>query len=337
MACQGSTRTASRTCSRVIAMLSLLAVIASGCSTMLGPSEPNHDTPAGMVFVPAGSFIMGDGVAHCGVSEHRVTLTRHFYLGQHEVTNAEYVAALQWAYNNGYVAVIWDEWVLDNLDGSDAELLWLAHPLCEIGFSDGVFAVRDAKHGMNPDHPVKLVTWFAAVRYCDWLSLQEDPPLERAYQHSGEWLCNDGDPYGAEGYRLPTDAEWEYAAQYNDERIYPWGDASPSCALANYSGCVGWTSPVGSHPAGNSRLHLSDMAGNVREWCNDLHVCDLGTDPVIDPAGPTSVSSYPYRVLHGGAWAYDVSSLRCAGRYRNDPHNYADTYCGFRVARTVNP
>ena len=274
---------------------------------------------------------MGDGVAWSGVDERDVTLTRDFYLGQCEVTNQEYMEVVQWAYDNGYATATTSS-VQDNLDGSTEELLDLDDDDCEISF-DGVstFSLSDVGHGINPDHPVKVVTWYGAVRYCDWLSLMSSLP--RAYEHSGDWLCNNHHPYGAQGYRLPTDAEWEYAAQYNDDRIYPWGDASPTCDLTNYLGCVGWTSSVGSRPAGNSALGFSDLAGNVWEWCNDWHVCDLGEDATADPTGEQTGT---HRVLRGGSWRHSDIGLRCAYREDNVPvGSYG--YCGFRAAKTVAP
>ena len=302
-----------------------------------------------MVAVPAGTFTMGDGEAYCGEDEREVTLTNDFYLGQHEVTNQEYMDAVQWAYDHGYVTATASS-VMDAMDGSTAELLDLNSEYCEIQFNSGTetFYLRESPsswaQGAYPagydasDHPVKEVTWYGAVRYCDWLSMMEGLP--RAYEHSGDWLCNGHDPYGAEGYRLPTDAEWEYAAQYDDERSYPWGGEAPDCSLANFydyygSGeyCVGWTSPVGSYPDAPASLGLSDMAGNVWEWCNDWHVCSLGTAPVSDPVGPTSGT---YRVLRGGSWhAYDYC-LRCARRSGIYPHHSGNVR-GFRVARTVTP
>jgi formylglycine-generating enzyme required for sulfatase activity len=296
----------------------------------------------GMVQVPAGTFTMGDGVAPCGVDEHEVTLTRGFLLGQHQVTNQEYLEVLQWAYDQGHVTATTST-VQDNLDGSTEEILDLDDEHCEIQFDGvGTFSLRESPSnyaqdaypgGYDPsDHPVKEVTWYGAARYCDWLSLQAGLP--RAYEHTGDWSCNGGDPYGAEGYRLPTDAEWEYAARFNDGRLFPWGDEPPDCSRVNFqpdSYCVGWTSPVGSYQAAPEVLGLSDMAGNVFDWCNDWHVCDLGTAPATDPTGP---SSGTYRVLRGGSWhAYD-GYVRCASRTYDETSESGDSTIGLRVART---
>jgi formylglycine-generating enzyme required for sulfatase activity len=286
---------------------------------------------------------MGDGMAPCGADEREVTLTRDFNLGQHEVTNQEYRTAVQWAYDHGYVTATTTA-VRDNLDGSTEELLDLDSPYGEIQFDGaGTFYLRESPStyaqqaypgGYDPaDHPVKEVSWYGAVRYCDWLSLQGGLP--RAYEHSGDWSCNGGDPYGAEGYRLPTDAEWEYAAQWDDERTYPWGHQEPDCSRANYyllpDYCIGWTSPVGSYPVAPMALGLSDMAGNVLEWCNDRWVCDLGTDPVTDPAGPGGGTQC---VLRGACWNVSAPYLRCAARYGFFPY-VSTVHYGFRTARTA--
>ncbi|MCK4413427.1 MAG: SUMF1/EgtB/PvdO family nonheme iron enzyme [Candidatus Eisenbacteria sp.] len=304
--------------------------------------DPN---PIPMVTVPAGVFIMGDGVAYCGEDEHEVTLTRDFYLCKHEVTNQEYLEAVQWAYDQGYVTATTTS-VQDNLDGSTEKLLDLDNDYSEIQFDGaGSFYLRESPSsaaqsaypgGYDPaDHPVKEVTWYGSVRYCDWLSLQASLP--RAYEHSGDWSCNGGDPYGAQGYRLPTDAEWEYAAQWDDERIYPWGDEAPDCSRVNFGPdeyCVLWTSPVGSYPDAPEALALSDMAGNVWEWCNDWWLCDLGTASVTDPTGLTSGTS---RVVRGGAWTTGASELRCAYRIHYISPQYSDFDFGFRAARTASP
>jgi formylglycine-generating enzyme required for sulfatase activity len=287
--------------------------------------------PGEMVLVPAGNFTMGDGVASCGLSQHQVTLTHSFYLGKYEVTNQEYRDALQWAYGCGYVTATLDT-VRDNLDGSTVMLVHLGSVLpgqteCQVSFSGGVFTVDSGKE----NHPMTNVSWYGAAAYCDWLSMSEG--LGRAYNHS-TWQCNSGNPYGASGYRLPTDAEWEYAARYNDGRIYPWGDESPDCSRANYCGCVGSTAAVGSFPAGATSLGLYDMAGNVLQYCNDWWICDLGTSSQSNPTGPPEPPPYPFRVMHGGSWLefYD-DNLRCAGRLLTYPP-LADFDFGFRCARS---
>ncbi len=295
--------------------------------------------PPHMVLVPSGSFTMGDGVALCGADERLVTLTRDFWIGQYEVTNQSYLNLLQWAYDNGYVTAT-SASVRDNLDGSSEELVDLDSEDCELAFSDGVFTLREAHYplvwgypdGYDPAaHPVLEVTWYGAVAYCDWLSLAEGLP--RAYDHS-TWVCGGGDPYSAAGYRLPTDAEWEYAAQWNDERIYPWGNEDPHwCGEANYTYCVDWTSPVGNYREGvqpNLSEPLYDMAGNLFEWVNDWSMCDLGMLPEIDPAGPESGSR---RVMRGGCWMSSEYYLRASDRNSSDP-GYRDIIIGFRPARS---
>jgi formylglycine-generating enzyme required for sulfatase activity len=309
-----------------------------------------------MVQVPAGTFTMGDWEAPCGVDEHQVTLTKDFYLGQHEVTNLEYMEALQWAFDNGYVTATRDS-VQDALDGSTETLLRMANDYCEIQLGgDGTFYLRESPSseartaypdGYDPAaHPVKMVSWYGAARYCDWLSLRTG--FARAYEHTGDWSCNGGDPYGAEGFRLPTDAEWEYAAQYDDERSYPWGNEDPECSRANYAedsqtACVGWTTRVGSYPAAPAELGLWDMAGNMSEMCNDWFRCDLGTFARTDPVGPPGGSG---RVVRGGCWVThdpDFEAIMpCAARgivddYTRTDFDTATGDRGFRAARTVTP
>ncbi len=284
------------------------------------------------VLVPAGTFMMGDGVSYCGGDEHLVTLTRDFYLGQYETTNIEFLEAAQWAYDNGYVTIDSID-LLDALDGSTTLLLELSDKDCEIQFNNGIFSLRDAGHGINPNHPVIESSWYGSVAYCDWLSMQNGLP--RAYDHAN-WECNGGDPYGAVGYRLPTSAEWEYAARFGDDRIYPWGNEEPVCSLANFlddlNYCVSWTSPVGSYPGGPfiNGVPLYDMAGNVWEKCNDRWECDLGTSPQTDPVGPAVGI---YRVAKGGSWLRPLWALRCAARFDRPPGGTHPPH-GFRIART---
>jgi formylglycine-generating enzyme required for sulfatase activity len=295
-----------------------------------------------MVKVPAGSFISGDGEASCSFSQVEVTLTRDFWLGQYEITNLQYLIALQWAYDEGLVSVT-TEGVFDNINGSNRRLVMLANNDIEIQF-DGVdtFYIRqspgpDAAYaypqGYDPaNHPVNRITWYGAASYCDWLNLQAGLPM--AYDHVDYWECNGGDPYGAVGYRLPTDAEWEYATQWESVRSYPWGDDTPDCDLANFIPgwfCVGWTVPVGSYPAAPELLGLRDMSGNVGERCNDWFSCGGSPMPTTDPVGPDSGS---LRVARGGGFGNIPAHIRCAYRFGSNPEAGSGGN-GFRIARTA--
>jgi hypothetical protein len=203
--------------------------------------------PAGFTFVPAGTFMMGDdedGVYYTSPA-HQITLTRDFYLSTCHVTNQDYMEAVQWAYDNGFVTAT----EVSVLGETTGELLDLDAEACEITFSAGVFGLRESPStyaqgayptGYDPaDHPVKEVSWFGAACYCDWISIQDD--LEPYYVDNWDQSITH-DPYTSPGYRLPTEAEWEYAASYADERLYPWGAEVPDCSYAYFSPdgyCVG--------------------------------------------------------------------------------------------------
>ncbi|MBC8478113.1 MAG: formylglycine-generating enzyme family protein [Candidatus Delongbacteria bacterium] len=294
--------------------------------------------PPGFTLFPAGSFTMGQtGVA---TPVHQVTLTSAFYLALAEVTNLQYLEGLQWAYDQGYLTVS-----STTVAAYSFELLDLDDDDCEFTFADGLFGLREAPgwqaqvaypDGYDPtNHPVKEVSWYGAACYCDWRSEMEG--LTQFYL--GEWEQTPGhNPYSAEGYRLPTEAEWEYAARYPDNRTYCWGEAIPSCSLANhydqsaqpYQYCVGWTAPVGSCPAGAGVLGQLDLAGNLWEWCGDWYE-DYTSSPQVDPLGADS--SYG-RLLRGGSWGYGGGYLPAAYRGVVDPAS-ADDDGGFRVCRTA--
>ncbi len=171
--------------------------------------------------------------------------------------------------------------------------------------------------GAADDHPVVHVTSFEAVKFCHWLS-----------QRDGKT------------YRLPTEAEWEYAARGSDGRKYPWGNAERRGDLANFadaSTTFAWrdplihdgypeTSPLGAFPRGISPFGIEDMAGNVWEWCLDFFQPLAGT-PKRNPRGLVSGAM---RIYRGGSWKSRFSNLRATVRSSNAP-NYASNDVGFRI------
>ncbi len=149
------------------------------------------------------------------------------------------------------------------------------------------------------DHPMVNVSWDDAKAYCQWA-----------------------------GGRLPTEAEWEYAARGGKSGlVYPWGNELGS-ENANYDS--GGTCPVGSYPANG--FGLDDMAGNVWEWCSDWYDDNYySLSPDKNPQGP---SSGKVRVLRGGSWFVNPRNLRASGRLRLPPDSRSD-FIGFRCAREV--
>ena len=151
------------------------------------------------------------------------------------------------------------------------------------------------------DHPVVYVNWNQAKAYCEWADRQ-----------------------------LPTEAQWEKAARGTDERIYPWGNETPTCSLANYSDCNrDSTSRVGSYEAGKSPYDANDMAGNVWEWVADWY----STYPSGTLNNPTGANTGQDRVFRGGSWGLSSDYIHSANRSWNVPFlTYFDL--GFRCAKT---
>ncbi|MCP5022365.1 MAG: formylglycine-generating enzyme family protein [bacterium] len=239
---------------------------------------PEHTLPvAGMVLIPAGTFSMGSdaaaGVPYNNNSEqqpvHDVTISQDFWMGEHEVTQAEYSALI----------------------------------------------------GSNPSYnsganlPVEQVSWNDAVAYCTALTAQEMAlgNLSAGYE-----------------YRLPTEAEWEYACRAGTTTEFNVG-ADLYCADARFnysfhanSSCgTSGTIDIGNYPANAFGLH--DMHGNVSEWCLDTYSsysAGAATDPFV--------TGGPDRVFRGGSWAHSSDVCRSAGRYSWIPSN-SNGRVGFRV------
>ena len=231
---------------------------------------------AQMLFVPAGTFVMGSDAFDAPPNEKpltKVTLSR-FYMSRFPVTNAEY----------------------EQFDPTHA---------------------RKRAAGAGATHPVIYVSSLEAIKFCQWLSTRE-----------------------RRKYRLPTEAEWEYAARGTDGRKYPWGNYDRRGDLANFADrntVFAWSdreisdgypesSPVGAFPQGASPFGIEDMAGNVWEWCHDFFEDYRGT-PKVNPRGATSGAKRAYR---GGSWKSRFNSLRATTRGSNMP-SFSCNDLGFRI------
>jgi formylglycine-generating enzyme required for sulfatase activity len=169
----------------------------------------------------------------------------------------------------------------------------------------------------NGEHPVVYVSSREAVAFCEWLSAREKRK-----------------------YRLPTEAEWEYAARGSDGRVFPWGERLDSGHYANFADSrtsFAWrdaniddgfaeTSPVGAFPRGASPYGAEDMAGNVFEWCLDFFDLYRGKAR-INPRGPTHGNK---RIYRGGSWKSRGATLRASARGFNLP-DYSSNDVGFRI------
>jgi len=326
---------------RLIAPMGLaliLVALLAACGTD-DPTEPViPEPPEGFVVISPGSFTMGAPADELRSEDderpqHEVTLTHTLFMQEMEVTNQQYIELAQWALDNG-LATATPSTIQDAMDGSTEQLQKLSSPDCEVDYEDGVLTCT------NPDHPVKMVSWVGAASYCDWLSLKEG--LNRAYDHD-TWECNGHDPYEAEGYRLPTEAEWEYACRAGTETAFYNGPIS-------HDGCdpvdpvldeVGWfcgNAGFWSHSVKQltpNAWGLYDMHGNVWEWCND-YKSDYSEESVTDPVGP---SDGDLHVRRGGVWYYGAHFCRSAnrhysGQFESEDRGGIHSIIGFRPVRT---
>jgi len=278
---------------KVFVILFLITVL----SMDIAMADPpiNSDRPEGMTFVniPAGTFEMGD---HFGTGEeherpvHTVSVNA-FRLSKYEVTNAQYAEYLNSAMAEGLIKVT-DGVVFTSTDDMDQPYFHTSNvrKISQILFSNGTFTVR-SRNGFNmADHPVVAITWFGAKAFCDYY-----------------------------GYRLPTEAEWEYAARggfHSPYCMYPWGSNSIDLNQTNYNGAnpLGLdnpkTTPVGFYP--EYGYGLCDMAGNVIEWCHDWWDENYYAGSLQkDPKGPSNGAT---RVLRGGCWFLTADFSRVTSR-----------------------
>jgi formylglycine-generating enzyme required for sulfatase activity len=286
-------------------------------------------TPSGFTAVPAGVFTMGNSVVPdtdiTDAPTRTVTLDA-FFMGKYEVTKAEWESVRSWGLRNGY---------------------------SDLGI--GYFIL-----GYKPsNHPVHIITWYDAVKWCNARSEKDglvpvyytNDAQTTIYKTGNVDVTNAQVKWNANGYRLPTEAEWEKGARGGlIGKRFPWGDTI-SHNQANYrassryaydlSGQVNnyhptyktesepYTSPVGSFAANAYGLH--DMTGNVPEWCWDWYGAYTGSS-LSNPRGTTSGA---YRIFRGGGWSnFADYATRVASRGHINP-TY-DLGLGFRVLLPVN-
>ena len=267
------------------------------------------------VAIPGGTYSMGNLIGDSDITNAgtvSVTLSP-YYMAVNDTTKAQWDTVRTWATSNGYTALA-------------------------------------AGAGKAANHPVQTVSWWDVVKWANAASEKEG--LTPCYKVSGTVLrtvssgtvvCD----WTANGYRLPTEAEWEVAARGGlTGKRFPWGDTI-SQSQANYyasvsyvydlSGAVNYhptyktggtpyTSPVGSFVANG--YGLNDMAGNVYQWCWDWY----GT-PYSGGSDPRGSATGSLRVLRGGDWSGLAYRARSAYRNYNAAPTAASSFSGFRLAR----
>jgi formylglycine-generating enzyme required for sulfatase activity len=182
-----------------------------------------------------------------------------------------------------------------------------AHYVKTTGTNPSKFGQKDWKI-----YPVDRIGWRQAAAYCNERSHLED--LEPCYDEE-TWQCS----FDANGYRLPTEAEWEYAYRTSLDTPYDLEQDAWSKANSNSQ-----THAVGTKKP--NRWTLYDMAGNVYEWCNDYYDPNYyRSSPEHDPRGPNEAET---KVLRGGCWVTSADTCRAASRFMDDPVN-ADTCLGY--------
>jgi formylglycine-generating enzyme required for sulfatase activity len=237
--------------------------------------------------IPAGSFQMGSPDGEGSDDEHprhEVRISRPFYLGVYEVTQTQYEAVVG------------------------------QNPSCFASTGGG----KDAVAGRSTDqHPVEQVSWLDAVSFCNALSGKEG--LKPVYEINGETASVPD--WRATGYRLPTEAEWEYACRAGSSTKYSFGDDVSD--LGEYAWYLGNSRVNGNwctHPVGQKRRNgfdVFDMYGNVSEWCSDGYDTHYyKRSPVDDPRGAERAAD---RVNRGGNWYFVALSARSAYRGRSVP------------------
>jgi formylglycine-generating enzyme required for sulfatase activity len=287
----------------------------------LGDPRPGVCTlPPAMLDLPGGSFVIGitpeeiqrlpkDEQRYFARSQNEQSVTiAAFTLARYPVTNAQYQLFID---AGGYdpAAPWWDAparaWLSRDDVATEGLERWQRRD-----HKDRPEWWEKERFGIaRPNYPVVGVSWYEASAFCRWLT-----------QH-----LNDGC-----AYRLPSEAEWEYAARGTARRIYPWGDAEPDAERANFKRIYDGASAVGCFPRGATPEGVFDLAGNVWEWtCSEYRPYPYDPDDGRETGDEPAEKRFTTR---GGSWLNRPFSLRAANRYLNTPDTYNDLL-SFRLAR----
>jgi len=272
----------------------LLAAVVGACTPLWQRPVQVRTDARGVqqVWVPAGSFVMGEAAP--ADLDPPAWARRELGSEQpaHRVTLSEGFWIDRFEVSNGTFAAF----VADG--GYRRPELWSAAGRQWLATQDAAALPRPCPVDARPDFPRACVTWYEAQAYAHW-----------------------------RGGRLPSEAQWEYAARGPGSARYPWGEAFDA-ARANVTGIQG-TTAAGHYPGGASWVGAQDMAGNLMEWVADWLDTDYyACSPEVDPPGPVWGR---VKVEKGGWWGSHPFVARAAYRHFEDPPDYQDHHIGFRV------
>jgi formylglycine-generating enzyme required for sulfatase activity len=295
------------------------ATFTSEYSFNLPPPPPPID-PSEMITITGGTFTMGctaEQGSDCFDSEkpaHEVTVGT-FAMSKFELTKREYVAFLN--------EIVGDVQIRGKEVSLRGNTIFELSTNSSVTFNRGRFGINSGYE----QHPANEVSWYGAIEYCNWLSRKEN--RKPYYSISGSSVNFNSD---ANGYRLPSEAEWEFAARGgNVSRGFKY-------AGSNDLDKVGWydqNSGFDTHPIGEKQvneLELADMSGNVYEWTNDCWYDSYTGAPTN--GGPWIGGSCSYRVFRGGSWSFNALLCRVSFRHRNGPGT-CYYYVGFRLVLSL--